>query len=212
MKIWLSQHQSRGVYSLLLERFNHRYPLRTARPGARTLEIGAGVGAHCDWEDLKNQEYYCNELRPELAEEIRARHPKALTAVGDCQGRLDFPDGHFDRVLAIHVLEHLPNLPGALEEIRRVLKPTGRFSVVIPCEGGIAYSLARRLTSQRVFEKRFGQSYDWLIESEHVNRASEVMEQLASRFEPRQRLFYPWLVPSLDLNVLVGLTLSPRNG
>ena len=56
--------------------------------------------------------------------------------VSDCQQRMDFPDGFFDRYLAIHVLEHLPNLPGAVREAWRLLnKERGRMLVVIPTEG-----------------------------------------------------------------------------
>ena len=57
-----------------------------------------------------------------MAARIRERHPGVEVLVGDCQQRLPFDDGSFDRVLAIHVLEHLPNLPAALAEIRRLLQ------------------------------------------------------------------------------------------
>ena len=78
-------------------------------------------------------------------------------------------------MLAIHVLEHLPNLPAALEEIARVLRPSGRFAFVIPCEGGLLYSLGRRFTVKRMFEKRYGVSYDWHIKSEHLNIPKEIL-------------------------------------
>jgi ubiquinone/menaquinone biosynthesis C-methylase UbiE len=35
---------------------------------------------------------------------------------------MPFEDGYFDRVIAIHVLEHLPDLPRALREISRLMK------------------------------------------------------------------------------------------
>ena len=210
MKIWLTEHQSKGLLSVLVEQFNHRYPLRSASKGARTLEVGAGVGAHAAFEDLDSQDYHCVELRQELCDEISRRYPKAHAAVGDCQQRLDFPDAHFDRAIAIHVLEHLPDLPRALDEIRRVLKPDGRFSVVIPAEGGLGYQLAREISSKRLFEKRFHTSYDWYIKSEHVNSAREVLAELERTFVVDHQLYYPALVPSVDLNLLIGLTLKPR--
>jgi hypothetical protein len=43
---------------------------------------------------------------------IRTRHPQINAIVGDCQQRLEFDDGYFDRILPTHVLEHLPNLRG----------------------------------------------------------------------------------------------------
>jgi ubiquinone/menaquinone biosynthesis C-methylase UbiE len=40
---------------------------------------------------------------------------------------LDFADETFDVVVANHMLYHVPDLPQALAEVRRVLKPNGRF-------------------------------------------------------------------------------------
>lgn len=42
---------------------------------------------------------------------------------------LPFPDNHFDAVLSMGVLEHVPDIDGSLKEIRRVLKPGGYFFV-----------------------------------------------------------------------------------
>jgi ubiquinone/menaquinone biosynthesis C-methylase UbiE len=124
---------------------------------------------------------------------------------------LDFPDGYFDRVLAIHVLEHLPNLPATVEEMHRLCqKERGVVSIVIPCEGSWAYSLARRLSAQRIFEKRYGQSYRWFIEREHINRPAEIIEEIQRFFEIRQRRFFPLPVPFLWCNLCMGLTLSTR--
>jgi SAM-dependent methyltransferase len=210
MKQWLDEHMTKNPSLRLVDHFNQSYALRSARRGAKTLEIGAGVGAHCHWEDLSAQEYYCCELREELAAKTRERFPRARTTVGDCQERLDFPDGYFDRVLAIHVLEHLPNLPKALAEIHRVLSPSGAFSVVIPCEGGFGYDIARRISSKRLFEKRYDWDYYDYIATEHVSTAREVIEELEGRFRVDHRRFFPALVPAVDLNLVIGLTLTPK--
>lgn len=43
---------------------------------------------------------------------------------------LPFPDATFDVLTARHMLYHVPSVPAALEEFRRVLKPGGRFLAV----------------------------------------------------------------------------------
>lgn len=44
-----------------------------------------------------------------------------------------FPDNHFDFVFSWSAFEHIPDVPGALKEIRRVVKPLGRvFLQVYP--------------------------------------------------------------------------------
>src|SRR5262249_17998671 len=135
----------------LIETFNHQYPLRNRKEGwARTLDIGAGRGEHLEYESLADQEYVALELRPELADCIRSKFPRAQVVIGDIQQQLPFPDGHFDRILAVHVLEHLPDLPAALDEVRRLLRPGGQFSVLIPCDPGLAYGLARDISARRM--------------------------------------------------------------
>ena len=190
-----------------IPRFNHRYAGRTARPGARTLEIGAGLGEHLDFEDASDQEYVALELRQEMADVISERYPNVSTVIGDIEERVAFEDASFDRVLAIHVLEHLRNLPAALDEIRRVLKPGGQFSIVIPCEGGFTYGIGRKFTSQRMFEKRYKTDYDWYIKTEHFNVPSEIVAELDQRFEREHRAFFPLrVVPTVHANVCLGLT------
>ena len=207
MARWLEYLPQRGGF---VERFNHGYPLRAAAAGQRTLEIGAGLGAHLRYEDLEHQDYYAVELLGALATGLSARFPDVTTLVADCQQRLPFEDGFFDRVLAIHVLEHLPDLPAALDEVARLLAPEGQFVAVIPCEGGAAYSLARRLTAKRLFEREFGRDYDWFIRSEHINVPWEIEGELEKRFDVADARYFPLRIPTVSVNLIIGLTMRPR--
>ena len=193
----------------VIERFNHGYPLATAR-GGRTLEIGAGLGAHLAYETAANDDYYAVDLRPELVESLRSRYPTVTALAADCQEQLPYEDGFFDRVLAIHVLEHLPDLPRALDEIRRVLADDGRFVAVIPCEGGAAYSLARRVSARRLFEREFSMSYEPIIRTEHVNVPWEIITGLKTNFNIVHSRYFPFYLPSVALNLIIGLTLVPN--
>ena len=74
-----------------------------------------------------------------MSAHLRERFPPITTIVGDCQARLPCPDGHFDRIVVVHLMEHLPNLPAAVREMHRLCaKQVGQVSVVMPCEGGLA--------------------------------------------------------------------------
>lgn len=195
----------------VIERFNHGYAARSAINAGRTLEIGAGLGEHLAFEPRQDEDYWAVELRDEMAQAIKSRYPRVHTIVGDCQERLAVADRSFDRALAIHVLEHLRDLPSAVGELHRVLKDDGRLVAVIPCEGGLAYGLARRISAQRIFERRYKVSYDWFIKSEHINVPSEIIAELAEHFEVLERRFFPLRVPVVTANLVIGLTMRPRS-
>lgn len=198
----------------LVDHFNHTYSVKNSpKEFLRTLEIGAGNGEHLHYENLNREQllnYYAVDIRQNMLDKIELNFPDISCILGDCQSKLEFNDDYFDRILAIHVLEHLPNLPAAVKEIHRVCnKNSGTLSVVIPCEGGLAYTLARKISAQRIFEKRYKQSYKWLIEREHINIPQEIIEELAPYFKITHSQYFPLRAPLEFCNLCIGLTLKP---
>jgi SAM-dependent methyltransferase len=200
-----------GKFSAVVA-FGHEYVARHApKTFLRTLEVGAGLGEQLRYERMTSEQlanYVALEARPNMADTLQRQWPGTRTVVADCQKALPFPDGHFDRIVAIHVLEHLPDLPAFLRNARGLLAREGRFQVVIPCEGGFGYEIGREFTSKRIFERRYGRDYKPFIEAEHVNTAREILPELYANFRVLDRAFYPLRVPSIDVNLCIGLTLS----
>jgi SAM-dependent methyltransferase len=213
MKLWHQELPSRFGF---VENFNHSFPVKHSRPGFRaSIEIGAGLGEHLHYEKLnpeQEENYVAVELRENMAAEIRKRFPKVKAITGDCQSRLNFEDGHFDRYIAVHVLEHLPNLPECIREAYRLLnKEKGQLLVVIPCEGSPAYSLARKISAERVYNKHFKGGYTWLISREHINRPHEILAELAPYFTIEEKVLFPLpFLPFVFNNLCIGLSLRPR--
>jgi ubiquinone/menaquinone biosynthesis C-methylase UbiE len=199
----------------IVDEFNHNYAVKAAPENfSRTLEIGAGSGEHLLYEKLSRAQkanYVAVDIRENMVATLRSRFPEIQAVVGDCQRRMEFADGFFDRILAIHVLEHLPNLPLAVEEMHRLCdKNRGILSIVIPCEGSLAYSLARRISAQRIFEARYKQSYRWLIEREHINRPHEIFEELAPYFTQVSSSYFPIPLKLEFCNLCIGATFKPK--
>jgi SAM-dependent methyltransferase len=205
MEFWHEQLPRRYA---AIENFNHTYPLRYLPPQERwrTLELGAGSGAHLAFEPLERQDYHCLELRESMAVEIRRRFPMATTVIGDCQKQIPYENHFFDRVVAIHVLEHLPDLPSAMDEIVRVLQPGGLFSVVLPCDPGLAYEFARKISAERLFRSRYRIPYRWLARREHINSPAEILQQIERAFTVFDRAYFPLIVRIVNLNLCIGLT------
>jgi ubiquinone/menaquinone biosynthesis C-methylase UbiE len=112
--------------------------------GQRVLDLGCGRGRHLhalywheraldvtgldlDFADLGAAIDGFFELPPPPENPPRT----AVFTVGDA-GRLPFADASFDAVICSEVLEHLPDVPLALSEIDRVLKPGGKFALSVP--------------------------------------------------------------------------------
>jgi SAM-dependent methyltransferase len=113
-------------YRWLFDRF--RLP-----EGARVLELGCGPARL--W--CENIERVPESWRVALTDASAGMVAEAEAQLGGASHRftfavadarqLPFEDASFDAVIANHMLYHVPDLPRALREVRRVLKPGGRL-------------------------------------------------------------------------------------
>jgi len=209
VKIW---HKRIPPTRQALERFNQGYVAQLShKAGSKTLEIGAGLGAHIAFEDLRDQQYYILEYSKEFCKELITKLPANRVIQGDIHQRQQWEDGTFDRIISIHVLEHLLDLPKALHEILRLLRSDGVFDIVIPCEGGLANSVARKLTTARLFRKHWSLDYTPVILHEHVSTCDEIMDLLSKHFNKKFSRFFPFpFIPLIFPNLCVGMRLEKK--
>ena len=212
MKYWHSI--LREKYSIV-DKFNHEYVVNSRPNKFKTvLEIGAGDGEHLYYEKLnkkKLKKYFALDIRKNMLSRLKKEYKEVNSINGDCQKKTIFKSNFFDRVIAIHVLEHLPNLPKALLEINRIIKKNGILQIVIPCEGSLAYSIARKISAERVFKKRYNISYDWFIKREHLNIPSEIFIELKKFFKITSVKFFPISIVPLEFcNLCIGVNLKKK--
>jgi NADH dehydrogenase [ubiquinone] 1 alpha subcomplex assembly factor 5 len=115
-----------------------------ARPFAAALDLGCG------------DDYLGRKLR-ERGLKVTSLDAGALFAAGaggrqSEEDQLPFADGSFDLVVSIGVLDTVDDLPGALIQIRRALKPDGLFLAALAGAG----SLPRLRASLRAAEEAEG--------------------------------------------------------
>src|SRR5215218_2532688 len=101
-------------------------------PDSRVLELGCGPGSL--WRPNlaripKGWQITLTDFSPGMLAEARANlvgaHP-FMFEQADAQA-IPFADAGFDAVIANHMLYHVPDRAKAFTEIRRVLRPGGRF-------------------------------------------------------------------------------------
>lgn len=105
------------------------------RPGDRWLDLGAGVQIHKGWMGTAQEELVGRAsllIGCDLVQEHIARNPfltARLLAGGE---HLPLADNSVELVTANMVVEHLPDPVAVFKEVRRVLRPGGRFVFVTP--------------------------------------------------------------------------------
>lgn len=101
---------------------------------AAVLDLGCG-GGHASFAVAPAAaKVVAYDLSAEMLEVVhRAAHERRIDNLTVQQGsadKLDFPDASFDMVCTRFSVHHWRNLPQALREVFRVLKPGGRFIVI----------------------------------------------------------------------------------
>lgn len=124
-----------GWVSWLFDHYRFRGP-------CRILELGCGAGMQ--WKGrIESLPAGSTLVLSDLSDgmmravwEQYAPHKNVLAQRVDIQ-QIPFPDGCFDYVIANHMLYHVPDLPAALGEVRRVLAPEGSFFAATNGENGM---------------------------------------------------------------------------
>jgi SAM-dependent methyltransferase len=104
-------------------------------PAARILDYGCGAGAIVTQLRTRKRDAFGCDVFYEGGS-YRTVVPPELVAAGVIRdmpdGRIPFPDDSFDLVISNQVFEHVPDLDGVLDEVRRVLKPGGILLFLFP--------------------------------------------------------------------------------
>lgn len=102
--------------------------------GKRVLDFGCGSGYGSARIARGAACVQAVDVASDAVAYARTKHQAANLAysVIDPAAALPFPDGHFDVVLSFQVFEHVADIRHYLGEVRRVLRPGGRFILVTP--------------------------------------------------------------------------------
>jgi SAM-dependent methyltransferase len=111
--------------------------LPRAEAGRRLLEIGLGYGTVSQILAERGFDYHGLDIATGPVEMVRYRlgelgipDPEERVQAGSVL-ELDHPDESFDHVVTIGCLHHTGDLPHAIDQVRRVLRPGGRALVMV---------------------------------------------------------------------------------
>jgi ubiquinone/menaquinone biosynthesis C-methylase UbiE len=182
----------------------------TIEPAWRVLDVGTGPGRFGAFFAERGCRVTGVDLNPdmqEIARETARRRgveDRFEVVGGSAEDLSPFGAGEFDVVLCMELFDHLPDLGRALGEMRRALKPGGRFLFTyVPSEslyGALGNAYRRLLARRKPADRMISRTYS----------LREVRSQLARHGLPLERY---WGVGVLCANAqtrLLGSNLAVR--
>ena len=158
--------------------FTHRFlekPFDESSIFKNVLELGAGTGEHYQFVRHQFSNYVQSDIRiPEGEMKQDARSSFVATNAED----IPFADEFFDRVVLTCLLHHLSNPVMCLREVKRVVKPDGRISILVPADPGLFYRALRFLTSARRAKKLGFDSGALVHALEHRNHVGSINQMI----------------------------------
>jgi len=125
-RLWERQEPAFDVVGWTLD-------LAGVEPGLQILDVGCGNGRYLRAMRSRGVDGFGCDVSAGMLRAV-GDHP---VVVADAVS-LPYPARRFDVVLAPHMLYHVPDRPGALRELRRVLAPGGRLVAVANGNGHLA--------------------------------------------------------------------------
>jgi ubiquinone/menaquinone biosynthesis C-methylase UbiE len=166
------------------------------------LEVGAGTLAHLPFVRHRFDRYIASDFDQGVVDSIKDKElPRGVELLKLNANGLPFDDNSFERLIATHVLEHLPFPHLVIQEWVRVLKPGGVLSLILPCDPGWAWRVGRSFGPRQRAEKA-GLPYDYYMAREHINGIFNLHQILKYHFPQREVTWWPLRLPLANLNLI----------
>lgn len=172
---------------------------------SRVLEVGSGPGNHAGfvkhgYDSYTSVDISVTNLAYARSKSHEIRGSKSHFFLASDARLLPFSDAVFDRTIACHVLEHLRDPEAAILECKRVTRPGGVLSILLPCDPGLSWRIGRHLFVRSKY-KNMKPSYDYWMAKEHINSIFNLASIIDHNFPNSNPKYYPIGTSSADLNL-----------
>lgn len=216
LRLWYDEYYSSTSVTAngsFFEKYMHRameVPFGRAEKYAKVLEVGGNRGEHVPYVRHRFESYVLTDLYAPNLTGVVDLDTRVQAAAADVQD-LPYSDGEFDRLIATCLLHHVPDPFLALQQMRRVVKPGGRITILIPTDPGLGYRVAQRMTSGRKARQQgIGPFLDLVHAVDHINHFGSLVKQLGYVFraDDVHTDWKPMGLPSWNINLFTVIQIS----
>ncbi|MDR3238102.1 MAG: class I SAM-dependent methyltransferase [Spirochaetia bacterium] len=163
-----------SALSQMMEGWLHRKVAKSSSSDKNTLELGAGTLNQLKYEKVSEYDIV------EPFETLYKNSPELHRIRKIYDDIYEIPETEkYDRIISCACFEHIINLPEVVASTCKLLTLRGGIMCAsIPNQGRLLWKMGYTFTTGREFKKRYGLSYDILMNHEHVNTADEIEEIL----------------------------------
>lgn len=195
----------------LVMKASHRLMERGIAPvqNARVLEIGGGAMPHLGWMNASEMKSYTVsdeiELHRERLDALKEKMPPQIQLdLHDFEADPSFGSlpGNYTRIIASHVLEHIPDPERAIRKWSSLLSDDGILSIAIPCDPGWLWRLGQYAAYRGYKIGLSFEEYDLLMAREHINSVQRLLKLLRYYYAQQSIRWFPSALPVADLNLV----------
>lgn len=185
--IW-DYFQNEGVEAFDQNRPRLEFLVNQLAPGQRVLDIGVGSGGLIEMGLAKKVEMWGLDPGERAIARVRDNLGLGDRAVTGYSQNMPFETGSFDVVVMTEVIEHLADeiIEPTLKEVRRILRPGGRFIGTVPARENLGESMVVCPSCEHHFH-RWGH-----LRSFDIAALQRLLSSQFDRVSVEERFFIDW--------------------
>ncbi len=163
------------------------------------LEVGGNIGEHI--------QFVCQDFRGYTLTDYRqtgfvSQNDLVKFEVADVHD-LPFKNDSFDRTISTCLLHHLSDPKKALEEMQRVTVHNGLISILVPCDPGLFYRLAKWIGPSRKWRKAGISNPNFYHYAQHRNHFPGLASTIDEVFDLNtlETRYWPFPMKSWNINL-----------
>ncbi len=163
------------------------------------LEVGGNIGEHVKFVRNNFSKYELTDYRNTKFKPLDNRVTFNVANVEN----LPYEDQTFDRVISTCLLHHLVDPIAALLEMQRVTKTGGIISILVPCDPGFLYRLAKKVGTNKKWNESGIESALHYHYQQHRNHfpALDVFLDKVFENDKIEKSYWPLIFRSWNFNL-----------